>query len=282
MSAAAYGGNSEADAYLAANGYHRDDDPNLTDRGFSWKKALTEGVGALWNRPNASIYEKDGKATIAYRGTDLFHANASDLVADLELTLGMNDVAQRFHQAEDIYSKTVAKYGEGNVEVTGHSLGGAEALYVARNHHISGTVFNPGQVPVGDYAAKEFGETLEGTNKSDVTTVLTTDHWLRNFPDRYKFGADAISVSSEAFPEKRVYVERKDYGWKTWGLIGSLNAHGLDNFTHPVKKTLHFDLDKHIQGFYDHAAHELTGYEKDPTEAADADAGNELEESEED
>ena len=265
MSAAAYGGNSEADNYLASQGYSKDED--LTGSGFSWERFLTEGPNAIINRnrPNATVYSKDGKATIAYRGTDLWHLNTSDLLADAAITLGINDVSRRFTEAEDLYGRTVAKYGEGNVSVTGHSLGGSEALYVARNHHIGGTVFNPGQIFTGDYAAEQFAKTFEGANKSSVTTVLPVDRWQTHLPDRYKWGADAISVSSEIFPEKRVYVERKPTSFLGFltsrSGIGFADVHGVDQYLHPPKSTMHFDLDNpsnnSVRDFDDNSENEM-------------------------
>jgi len=66
-----------------------------------------------------------GEVVIAYRGTN----GPFDAVADVQLVAGQ--VPQQFNEAKAYYDAVVAQYGPANVSVTGHSLGGAMASFVA-------------------------------------------------------------------------------------------------------------------------------------------------------
>ncbi len=79
-----------------------------------------------------------GEVVIAYRGTN----GPFDAVADVQLVAGQPP--KQFFDAK-VYFDTVAKqYGPGNVSVTGHSLGGAMASFVAADPTVTttATVFN--------------------------------------------------------------------------------------------------------------------------------------------
>jgi hypothetical protein len=86
---------------------------------------------------NRTLYVDDntGKAILAFRGTKLSGEPKSkwaDLGADALIALGLQDLSARFRGARRATKQVITKYGKDNVVVTGHSLGGSEALYV---HH---------------------------------------------------------------------------------------------------------------------------------------------------
>lgn len=91
------------------------------------------------------LYSKGGKATLIFRATDPTKLN--DIGADFEIALGRENHSKRFRGAEDAYSRAVQKYGEGNVDVAGFSLGGSQAMYISDKYGAKATVFNPGISP---------------------------------------------------------------------------------------------------------------------------------------
>lgn len=83
------------------------------------------------------------KAVIAYKGTDPSHL--SDLIADGQIANGMAPyLSGRFRGAEKVYRQARRKYGASNVEVTGHSLGGSQAVHIGRKYGAKGIAFEPG------------------------------------------------------------------------------------------------------------------------------------------
>ena len=79
------------------------------------------------------FYDKSrNKAVIAYKGTDPKHI--SDLIADAQIFNGMDEyLSGRFRGAEKAYRNTAKKYGKENAQVTGHSLGGSQAVHVGES-----------------------------------------------------------------------------------------------------------------------------------------------------
>lgn len=87
------------------------------------------------------------KATIAFRGTDASHPWRStfwrDMGADAARFFGAEKINNRFKRVDRVTQQAINKYGGAdNVEVTGHSLGGAEAAYVSDKYKIHATTYN--------------------------------------------------------------------------------------------------------------------------------------------
>lgn len=94
-----------------------------------------------------SVYHNEltGKTVISYRGTD--PTSVPDLMVDLSIAqiFMKENTTERFKNAELLYKRAVSKYGgQDNIMLTGHSLGGAIALYVAELHNVESVTFNPG------------------------------------------------------------------------------------------------------------------------------------------
>jgi hypothetical protein len=186
---------------------------------------------------------------ISYRGTNPL--DVADLAADAAIALGWNHMSGRFWEADRTYQAAVKKYGADNVEVTGHSLGGAEALYVARKYGAGGTVFNPGESPFGEYAEEQLGESgfdkMVGTHlsgSSRVTVVSSNKNWQQVLPDWAKFSDDPVSVSAKLYGEKLVFVPEKGGDLhaaletlESRTVFGALHAHKMDNFILTKRKT---------------------------------------------
>ncbi|CAG9467814.1 unnamed protein product [Pedinophyceae sp. YPF-701] len=92
-------------------------------RGFHLVRDLSDG--------DVKVFEKDGAAYIAWRGTDLDKSAERDLRAGISAFIGACFVHKRFHAARD-FAKMVKERFNGRVHLTGHSLGGALAANAAR------------------------------------------------------------------------------------------------------------------------------------------------------
>lgn len=92
---------------------------------------------------NSVVVETTDKKTsvIGYRGTK--PTNVGDLVADYHIAFGKMKESNRFKEAEMKYTKVKEIYPE--VKVTGHSLGGAQAIHVAKMFGVQCWAWNPGQ-----------------------------------------------------------------------------------------------------------------------------------------
>jgi hypothetical protein len=99
---------------------------------------------------NRAVYHKDGKAVVSFRGTDLSGSKNrwKDLGTDVLLALGLESMSTRFQNAKKTTDAALTKYGEGNVSLTGHSLGGSQALYVHQKTGLDTHAFNPGVSPL--------------------------------------------------------------------------------------------------------------------------------------
>ncbi len=103
-------------------------------------------------QPSRTVFynKSKNKAVIAYKGTDPKHI--SDLIADGQIFNGMDEyLSGRFRGAEKAYRNTAKKYGKENVQVTGHSLGGSQAVHVGRKYGVEGTAFEPGSGVAGAF-----------------------------------------------------------------------------------------------------------------------------------
>ena len=93
------------------------------------------------------VNSSTGQAIVAFSGTRIknFHNKDTwrDISTDAGMVVGQEEHLQRFKNAEDVTNKAIAKYGKNNVKAVGHSLGGAQAMYVSSKTGVKATVFNP-------------------------------------------------------------------------------------------------------------------------------------------
>lgn len=168
-----------------------------------------------------------GKAVVSFRGTDV--TNTSDLFADAAIFFGVQDHTSRFKRAVKVTDAAVAKYGKGNVDVTGHSLGGSQALYATKVTGVPSYAYNPGRsldkfgldaiAPVAsaalDLVDKRARKNTKraGKQKGSVTKKKS---------NAYVTGLDPISLAMALHPsEANVHYVPPNQG---------LDTHGIDNF----------------------------------------------------
>lgn len=160
---------------------------------------------------NRTTYVKDGKAIVSFRGTDLKTKDNKwkDLGTDALIFFGLERFGSRFKNAVKATKKVVEKYGKDNVELTGHSLGGSQALYVGKELGLPVKAFNPGTSPADvirdKFEAPPTAETKVYTTGIDPISGLATQlkgvdtelvmpnslnvHGVSNFYDNDKEGS---------------------------------------------------------------------------------------------
>ena len=102
--------------------------------GYQIDTSLSDDYSVVIERP-------DGSAVISYRGTDALE----DVMPDIQILLGRHSpfldrfavhrqlITDRFERASEKFEATVSKHTE-VAYLTGHSLGGSQAISVARKH----------------------------------------------------------------------------------------------------------------------------------------------------
>lgn len=121
------------------------------------------------------------RAVVSYRGTKV--SDVRDLAADLAIVRGSEGSTPRFKQSLKLAEKAIKKYGKENVTLTGHSLGGSQAIYVGHKTGLTAHAFNPGVGPktgIKEVFARFFRSKSKGKNvniyhtgKKDLISVLS-------------------------------------------------------------------------------------------------------------
>lgn len=89
----------------------------------------------------AAYNDRDSLSIIAFRGTN--PSKIEDIVTNIHILYGNSSQCERFRKSESIYLSYKKKYRE--VAVTGHSLGGSQAIHVAKLFGCPCWAWNPGQ-----------------------------------------------------------------------------------------------------------------------------------------
>jgi|APHM01.1.fsa_nt_gi Protein of unknown function (DUF2974). len=149
-------------------------------------------------------------AVLAFRGTN--PTNTRDLRADLAIATGLQAFAPRFADAGKVTREMIERFGKENVHVTGHSLGGSQALHAAGRHGVEAHAYNPGAgLPkslFGGMGVMAFlAEKIGSKAKPHKTHIYTT-------------GVDPISRMSVHHPNASVHFRKPK----------QLDVHGLSNF----------------------------------------------------
>lgn len=197
---------------LLANDAYAADNPQteqqLQDAGWTRLQpgadgmSLVDGQGneipidpALLNTGNgfdAAIYQNpEGQYVVAYRGTDDWSpVNPGDADDNALQGLGFEiDQSSQYSDAIALAQRAEQVFGEGNVVVTGHSLGGGLASAASLATGATGVTFN---------AAGLSNNTLEtlGFNPNAVRATVAENGQLR----RYAVNGDPLTAASEDLP----------------------------------------------------------------------------------
>lgn len=119
------------------------------------------------------IKRPDETAILAYRGTD--PSNPNDLFADAIILGGVHRDAihlrdTRFNLAEQYYLDAKVKYAD--LDLTGHSLGGAMADIIGSKYDEKSTVFNPGASPL-EFVGTSHPKSTSKVYKTDTLDLLS-------------------------------------------------------------------------------------------------------------
>jgi len=164
--------------------------------------------------------ETDGRGVLAYRGTKL--SNSGDIYADAAIFFGVENYTTRFRNAVKAAKRARKAYGKDNLDVTGHSLGGSQALHVANELGVEAHAYNPGK----GYKRFRLGNLL-GPVGSLVQSLMDRKGKLnKNNATIYTTGVDPISMAATRSDAAVKYRTPK-----------SLDVHGIDNFYDSPKKT---------------------------------------------
>jgi len=153
---------------------------------------------------------KDGKATIAFRGTEPSRADKDgkkaapyDITAWLPVVLGFEEHHAHFTDAMNVVQDTIDKYGKPE-EFHGFSLGGMKAIKMGERYNVQTTTFNP-----------LLGNTFTGKLKSKHNIIRTTED---------------IATSLAATVDKRENVKIKQI-LPNKIVLNPVEAHDMSNFT---------------------------------------------------
>jgi len=193
---------------LAYNHYYNDQNVDQTTEllnnyleGYNLDPELSNDIAVTIVRP-------DNSAIIAYRGTD--PSSGYDLTADALIAFGIQRESgtaipgSRFERAENLYKSASEKYT--NVDLSGHSLGGAIAHYIGAKYGENFVTFNQGASPI------------------ELTETSTTKQ-----PGRMYFTdtMDLLSTSAEQSYGNQVEIRTVPQSVPKSQMLGS---HSLQNF----------------------------------------------------
>ena len=161
---------------------------------------------------NATVIQKinnkgEREITIAYRGTIL--SNMGDLAADTAIFFGnpaenLGMPTGRFLEAENTYKRIKEKYPDAKITLTGHSLGGRQAILVGEKYNVPTQAFN-----VGSFV---FDFVVPNAEKKDFIKIYNVPSDPISMSSRYDTSQEVIDVPNRGNP------------------INPLSAHALTNF----------------------------------------------------
>lgn len=109
----------------------------------SYQRSPVKGflVDTELSGPDRTVYHDKKTAIVAFKGTT--PTSGRDISVDAALWGGFQSQTNRFRKSLDVTKKAMEKYGKENVTVTGHSLGGSQAIYVHHKTGIKGSAYSP-------------------------------------------------------------------------------------------------------------------------------------------
>jgi hypothetical protein len=163
-------------ANLSSLAYEQDSSKKARRLGYSVDRELSNENHTVF------VDRKTKQVVISYRGTN--PKNIDDLAADADIARGKREHS-RFRQAVEVADRASKKYGDDKIELTGHSLGGTQALYVYEKRGHKTRVFNPGSNPLGEQLKKHSsGKQVDIVrHQSDVISSGWAKHATHTYGD---------------------------------------------------------------------------------------------------
>ena len=110
---------------------------------YDSKNRYVPGYSILseFSGPDRTVFQnhKSKKVVISYRGTN--PGNWRDVSTDL--LMAGNLYSHRFTKSDQVTKNIISKFGKHNVSLTGHSLGGSQALYFSNKYKVHSEAYNP-------------------------------------------------------------------------------------------------------------------------------------------
>ena len=163
---------------------------NSYKEGRGWK------LDSDLSNKNGVVLHKGKNTVISYRGTDPL--NPSDLFADTQILLfGREHIPiylnDRFDEADSLYARTKAMFPNNDISLTGHSLGGSEALYVANKRGVPSVTFNTGS-SIGSAIFSNLSNTKNAKNQ---TVYITAKDIISNLNLRTPYNVKIVPTRSQ-------------------------------------------------------------------------------------
>ncbi|MCB8876232.1 beta strand repeat-containing protein [Acidisoma silvae] len=156
----------------------------------------------------AAVIDSSGNLLVTFEGTNVHTGNdtftAAQILDDASIVEGINAPS---YQPALTFTQTVladaeaAGYSVSNIFVTGHSLGAAEAEYVATQTGLSGTTFGTPGIPTGDIPASTTSVMTDYVERGDPVgnyAVGWNDQPLLQAQDVQHFGTAVVLGSYES------------------------------------------------------------------------------------
>lgn len=194
-----------------SNAAYAPDNEKLVPKGYARDTSLSDKDRSVYH--NASTKH----TVVAFRGTDV--RNKGDLLADAAIATGHHALTKRFRDSTNRTRAAVKKYGKENVEVTGHSLGGTQAMHVSSALNLPGHAFNPGASY--DQTIKDIRKKpIKGIKKVLGAVIPSLKRKFKSKANVYLVKGDPISGGHMLTNENKVVVKKK----------ARKSAHSLENF----------------------------------------------------
>lgn len=187
--------------------------------------------------PDRKVYHNNHHAVIAFKGTT--PTNWRDLSVDAAMGINVESFTNRFKNSLEVTKRAIEKYGKENLFLTGHSLGGSQALHVHQKTGIQGAAYNPFVSEKTSVDSRKATWLAKNLSKKDIDRFH-----LETIRDNFKvhtiFG-DPVSLGVGGLPHDSIVYHKPPKGYRdliyggTRHPLGSaakiMKFHDIGNFT---------------------------------------------------
>lgn len=180
-------------------------DPKDDFEGYDLSKKYSSPDRAVW------VAQDRSHAILAFRGTN--PKNLRDVGTDALLGAELSGFSSRFQNAENITKQLIKDFGKEGVIVTGHSLGGSQALHVSKKYGVYAEAYNPFVQLSQAEESESFPNAVVHWNVGDPVGIGIP--FIKTKKTRYHYNWDATIKPIGPFPIPLA--------------IGGLAQHGISN-----------------------------------------------------